>query len=153
MVYEGEHSSEQHPLNDPTMKDYKIRVKVNVVRSYLQQGFSEGKSEFNAVCLLPMEADTTIKFYMAWLPDDAKEHFEIVMEMGHPVYGTCRGAVLRAGKFMQRPHIFIMSKGVEDILSKKHGEILDIRVLPCSMDAESDSAPDSDNDITPIKFD
>lgn len=150
----AEYLSEAVPGNDPTMRKYVIRCRVKVVKTAGKQGLLSGQTEFNAVLLLPQEGDTTTRFYTAWLPDEAEKHFELVLEMGHPVYGICRAAILRKGKFCERPHIFVMSKGVEDILEKKDGLIIDnITVLPASDEEEfGDQALQSDKDIEVFKY-
>lgn len=148
MELEGYPQSEATASNDPTMREYVIRAKVKVVKQSWFQGLLGGKTEFKAALLIPEEGDSTTMFYSAWLPDAANEHFEIVMEFGHPVYGTCRAAVLRQGKFYQKPHIFIMSKGVEEILVKKDGmRIENIKILPAAFDDRADSAIDTNVEI------
>jgi len=138
-------SGEATAGNDTTMLTYVIRAKTKVIKASWLQGLKGGRTEYKAVLLIPIEGDTTTMFYRAWLPVVSDEYFEIVMEMGHPVYGTCRGAILRRGKYYSKPHILIMTKGVEEILAKKDGlRIENIKILPSSQDDRSDEAVDSD---------
>lgn len=149
-----EYVNEQTPYNDPCMREYVLRVKVKIVRANAQQGMKGGLSEFNAAILIPLEGDQTNRFYSAWLPDDSSEHTETVLSFGHPVYGTCRVAVLRSGKFYSSPHLFVMSKGVEDALSKCDGLILEgIKVLSAADDVAADAAVETDVEIDKYKWD
>lgn len=138
---------EFNAANDPTMRKYGLVCKIQTVRAYGQQGVKSGQTEFEAVILIPTQSDATTRFFSAWLPDSSEDRSEIVFELGFPVYGSCRGAVLRQSRFHNAPHIFIMSVGVEEILKHKNNEKIEITVLPATDDAIGDQAPDTEADI------
>lgn len=145
--------NEAVPGNDPTLRKYAFKAKVKTKRKSWKQGFFGGQTEFNAVLLIPQESDMTTLFYAAWLPETSDEHSEVILEMGHPIYGTCRGAVMRRSKNFDKPHIFVMSKGVEEILQGKDGLVIEnITALPADQDEMGDGAVDSSKDITKFRW-
>lgn len=142
------------PANDPTLKKHVISAKVKVAKASWWQGFRGGRSEFKAVVLIPRDSDATNMFFSAWLPDVVEEHSEVVLQIGRPVYGPCRVAVLRRGKYHDRPHLFVMSKGVEEILENQDGVVLDnLVVMPANKDEFGDGAADSAKDIQKFSWD
>lgn len=135
--------SEFNPAINPTERVYNLRAKVHVVRHFAKQGLDERQHETKSVVLVPCDNDETTRFYMAWLPDDKKNKPEVLCQMGRPVYGACRMAVMRDSElFPKGPHLFVMSVGVEEILLNKEGEIIEFSTEPGSNDSKDSHAVD-----------
>ena len=83
------------------------------------------------VFLVPQESDQKTLFMMAWAPEE-DAYQEIGCEVGYPVYSPFRGALYRVSSFhpdIPMNHIFVMSKGAEEILKRLDGQIVNVEVL------------------------
>ena len=146
---------EFHPSIDPMERIYHLTTKIKVIETYGKQGQKDTGSSFKIAVLIPEQNDETTRFFAAWLPDTETEHFECLGKLGYPVYGSGRFAVCRGNKNYHEPHLFVMSKGIEDIFIKKDGEKVMIEVERGTSDAtefhESDST-DSDVSVQRIQL-
>lgn len=133
--------------NDPTQSEYGLRCKVKAVRTYGKQGELGGNTEFTAIVFEPIDSDSTRLFFGAWLPDEVTKHTEVVIEFGYPIYGHARAAVLRKGKFFDRPHLLLMSVGLEEILKNYDSNFIEFKTLPASQDEKADKARDDINSV------
>lgn len=133
----------------PTNIPYQLRCKIEIKRIQTQD---LGKVfERQVAFLIPEINDQAERCFSAWLPDlaePADKYYEIAMYLGSPINAPCRGAIQRRNAQCQEHHIFVMSKGVEDyfIDKKMNGTLLRVKVLPESMEAEAEAAPDSGGD-------
>lgn len=140
------------PNFNPLERQYNLRARVKVVRGKTQQGIKGGETEFQAVILLLQDCDETTKFFGAWLPDDEDHRVECLAIMGRPVYGGCRMSVLRASKhYPEGPHLFVMTKAVEDALIHREDQLIEFKVEPSLKDA--DKAHESDFADTTVAID
>ena len=131
-------------INAPTNQKYTLKCFIKIMDvSYddVQSKKTERVTE-KMVFLLPSESTECDLFYDAWLPDTDIDYSEIGCQAGHPVYGVFRAAVKRRSKDCERPHIFVMTKSVEDILLKMDGKEIVIDVLPESEDEKMDRQRD-----------
>jgi hypothetical protein len=124
-------------FHDPVQKAmqtrYFLRCKVFVRDCTYEDQQSTGNVNISErlVFLCPEEGDQRTLFYKAWLPD-IDGHQEIGCEMGHPVYSAFRAALYRKSSFHEElpdNHIFVMSKGAEEILKRLDGQIVNVEVL------------------------
>jgi len=147
--------SQFHPHIDPTQREYNLTCRVKVIRSYGQQGIKSGNTEYKAVVLIPEDNDQTTRFYMAWLPEDNDHKVECLAEFFRPIYGAGRLSVHRANwNYAEGPHLFVMSKGIEDILMLKDGERIMIKTLAGNEDARDYHDSDkTDSAVAIEKFD
>jgi len=137
-------------LFDPEEKKleqrYYLKCKVLVKEiSYVdeQSKYTEQRSE-EMVFLVPVHNTQMELFFTAWLPEDPEEHFEVVFEAGHPIYGVFKGAVRRRNKDCPEHHIFVMSRGAEEDLKMLRGKTVDIVSLPQSEEDQGDAQKDFD---------
>lgn len=100
-----------------------------------------------------MSDDEGVMCMRAWLPETRKEHSEVGMFLKGPIYSPCRGAIMRANEFCDRPHIVVMSKGVEEeILKLMNSSLLTTKSrIKCTIYSQkdenmSDGAKDSSGD-------
>ena len=140
------------PAIDPREREYNLSGKIRVVKKYAKQGFFSKREEAKAVCIELSQSDETTKFFAAWLPEDEKHTSEVLAEMGHPIYGSCRMAVLRESSLYPKgPHLFIMHKWAEEILLKKDGDLIYFKTKRGLEDAqdkhESDSRDISESEV------
>jgi hypothetical protein len=124
-------------FHDPYQKAmqvrYHLRCKVIVKDCTYEDQQSKGNQLIaeRLVFLYPEESDERTRFYMAWLPD-AESYQEIGCEMGHPVFSAFRAALYRKSTFhtdLQDNHIFVMSKGAEEILKRLDGQMVNVEIL------------------------
>lgn len=80
------------------------------------------------VFLIPQQSTQQTLFYNTWLPD-YEEYQEIGIEMGYPLYSSFRAALYRQGQFHSSPHIFVMSKGAEEMLKQLDGQLVNVEIL------------------------
>jgi hypothetical protein len=134
-----------------TKRKYVLKCWIRKYRGQAQQGLQGGLSEYDAVLLIPEINDQSGKFFDAWLPDPLESNtVEIVASMPHPVNSGCRLSVHRMDeRCPARHYLFVMSKGVEDILKHLDGQKIMITVRPETEDEVADSAiePDSSFDV------
>lgn len=145
---------EQHPSNDLTLWEYHLTCRIHVVKSSGQQGLQGGQTEFEAVCLIPEHSDETANFFAAWLPDTAYDNkgnvqgHEVGFVLKDPPYGYMRGRVQKRSELCDRPHIFVMSVGVEeDILAlykrSKTESRINVKALPANLEHLLDGMKDT----------
>lgn len=146
-------SSEFDPRINPLERTYNLTAKVKVIRKTGKQGVKDTGSEFKIVVLVLEQNDETTRFYSAWLADTENENFECLATMGHPIYGSMRLAVCRGNANYPEPHLFVMSKGIEDVLVHKEGERVSFEVERGTNDAmDYHASDDSDTDVSIQKF-
>jgi hypothetical protein len=83
------------------------------------------------------------------LPEDQGQHYELVGMIAPPIDSPCRLSIHRGpDEKSERHYLFVMSKGVEDIILKyaKEGETLKVQILPESQEEIVDQARDTDGD-------
>lgn len=97
---------------------YHLKCKVVVKEVTYEDHQSKGVSMVTdtLVHLVPVESTQRDLFLMAWLPDTQDQTFEIGLKCAFPIYGVFRGCIKRANKVIDRPHIFVMSRGAEEEL-------------------------------------
>jgi len=124
-------------FHDPYQKAmqvrYFIRCKVLIRNCSYMDEQSKGNQLVSEelVFLVPQESDERTRFFKAWLPD-FEEYQEIGCEMGHPLYSAFRAALYRKSTFhndIPDNHIFVMSKGAEEILKKLDEQIVNVEIL------------------------
>lgn len=140
-------SNHHTKANDPTQSEYGLRCKVKSIRTYGQQGEKGGRTEFIAIVFEPIDSDATRRFFGAWLPLEITSHTEVVIEFGYPIYGHARTAVLRKGKFYDRPHLLLMTVGLEEILKNYDNKFIEFKALPASQDDKADNVRDDINSV------
>ena len=139
------------PQKSPEDYEYNIKCRVLIVNKTWREESDDFRQHEAKVALLVPElgAAQATAFLNAWLPpqlDEAEKgprHYEIVMEIGHPVYGPCRGAVMRSSEYCDKPHIFVMSTGAEEVfkaLDYKDRESINVTVLAQDKDEVADTA-------------
>lgn len=136
--------------DDLTEREYNLKCKLKFFRKTVHDPHTnKGQPYERKMCLLiPQESDERVRFLVAWLPEVESEYFELGAYIGSPVDSPCRLSVHRPNEKSDKPHLFVMTKGVEDILIKfKEDSILNVKTLPASNDSEIDFAPDTNLDI------
>jgi len=130
-----------------TLEDFPYDIFCNV--RIVKQGWNEladhgAKNEAKVALLVPIIGDgQCTQFFDAWLPVVSEEYHEIVMKIGHPINAPCRGSVHRPNSLCDKPHIFVMSTGSEEVLKSldyKADQRIKIRVLPQDQDEVADDA-------------
>lgn len=134
--------------NDPTYKKYHLSCKTKFHFKTVTEDIGRGVISSYArklVLLVPQESDQRSRFLSAWCPDTKEEFYEVAAEVGAPVHGPVRLSVHRGyDDKLDRPYLFVMSKGVEEILLDfPEGRTLEVTILPANMDGEADYALDS----------
>ena len=151
--------SNQIPIeakSDPTYKKYYLNCKIKFFKKTVRETLPSGQTKSydrKLVLLVPQESDETIRFYNAWVPQTQKEHFELAVVMGSLINSFARVSVhLGHDEKCDRPYLFMMTYGVEEIIHKfgKEGQILQVTTLPANEDAEADNAPDSNHNFNPF---
>lgn len=138
--------------DDPTEKPYHLvcvlRFIQKSVNEVVGQSLRSQSYERKMCILIPDESDQRTDFMSAWLPDTSKEYYEIGAYIAYPVDSPCRMSIHRADEKSDRHYLFVMTKGVEDILVKlKEGSRISLKVMPASHDEEIDRAIDTQLDI------
>ena len=144
-------SSEFDPRIDPMEKTYHLTAKVKVVRMTGKQGEKDTGGSFDVVVLVPEQNDETTRFFSAWLADTEKDNFECLGTMGHPIYGSMRLSVSRGNKTHHEAHLFVMSKGVEDILVHKDGEKIQVNIERGTADSGDYHESDDTDSAAPVQ--
>lgn len=130
--------------SDPTYKQYKLKCTTKFFNKNIKEDIGKGVIQSykrKLVLLVPEHNDEFNRFARAWLPDDSKQYFELAAVLGGPAHTPSRLSVhLGHDEKLDRPYLFVMSKGAEDILIKyKEGTNLIVTTLPANEDAEADS--------------
>lgn len=126
--------------NDPTFRKYYLNCKVVFFRKTV-----ENVARTMAL-LVPQEGDETNRFYAAWVPTSQGEHYELAATIGTPVNSPVRLSIhLGHDEKCDRPYLFVMSKGVEDIIVGHipEGRVLRVTVLPANEEDQADFAQDA----------
>ena len=132
---------------DLTQKRYNLVCKVKFFRKAVTEEVN-GKVlsvERKMALLVPEESTQRTLFLNAWLPETQGEYFELAGMIAAPVDSPCRFAIMRGpDEKSERHYLFVMSKGVEDILVKyaKEGQSLNVMTFKASEDGETDFAAD-----------
>jgi hypothetical protein len=119
------------PKQKACERRYNLKCKVIAKDCSYEDEQSTGNSQVTEklVFLLPQDNQERTLFYNAWLPEDAESHVELGVTMGHPLYSTFRSALWRATPFVREIHLFVMTKGAEEILKKLDGQLVDVEIL------------------------
>jgi len=136
------------PIQKAMQTRYFLRCKVYARECTYEDQQSKGNQQISEklVFLSPEEGDQRTLFYKAWLPD-VEGFQEIGCEMGHPLYSAFRAALYRKSTFhsdLPDNHIFVMSKGAEEILKGLDGQIVNVEVLGEQEEALLDGQIDFD---------
>ena len=150
--------SEQIPFeskNDPSYKKYNLTTKIKFIRKSVREDIGGGKIqsyERKMVILIPQEGDETNRFYYAWVPSTQEEKYELAGVIGSPVNSPCRFSVhMGHDEKSEKPYLFVMSKGVEDIIVKmREGDLVRVTTLPANEDSEADYAQDAQGNFEAI---
>jgi len=135
--------------NDPTFKKYHLKCMVKFFKKTVRDDLgTRGVIAYDRtmVLLVPQESDEMVRFLNAWCPTTIGEHFELAGHIGGPVHSTCRFSIFMGhDEKCDRPYLFCMSKGVEDIIVKfgKEGMNVQVTTLPANQDSEADFAQDA----------
>ena len=145
--------------HDPREKACDIRYiltcKVEVKDCSYEDEQSKGTVIVNEklVFLIPQDNDQRSRFYHAWLPDSESECQELSATMGHPIFSAFRVALWRTNHFMQKIHLFVMSKGAEEMLKKLNGKNVTVEILGQNEDHLADGQLDYDISLNKNKYD
>lgn len=130
--------------NDPTYKKYNLTCTTKFFSKEIKEDIGKGVIQSyrrKLVLLVPETNDEFYRFASAWLPSDSKSHFELAAQLAAPAHSPVRLSVhLGHDEKLDKPYLFVMSKGVEDILVKyKEGLRLQVTTLPANEDDEADN--------------
>jgi len=128
-------------------KHYFLKCKVHIVKVCYEDYQSKGNLgtvEEDMVFLEPEINTEATRFYNAWLPDSLEEAAEIGISMGYPVFGMFRACVRRFHKDFKRPHIFVMSRGAEEIFKHLKLKNIEVEVMGASEEEALDAQKDFD---------
>jgi hypothetical protein len=141
---------------EPTERTYNLKCKILTKMIHVSDVNAKGDPiEFDrkVVYLIPEKTSQGIAFLNAWLPDvnDTQNYFEVAAYILPPIDSPARLAVERNNKFCNEHHLYVMSKGVEDMLVNfKKEEIIKLDILPESSEDAADNARDTDGDYDVI---
>lgn len=140
---------------DLTHRDYKLTCKLRFFETTVKGDASnKGQAyERKLALLIPQESDARTQFLTAWLPEVEGEYYELSGYIGHPVDSPCRFSIHRRDqKSPEQHYLFVMSKGVEDVLCKcKPGQLLNVTAFSATKEDEADYAVDSNLDIEAVE--
>lgn len=128
----------------PQQHEYTFKCRVVAKEVTYEDEQSTGVTQVTEklVFLIPDQSTERDKFYFAWLPDTDLEPAEIVCEIGHPVFSIFRAALWRRTQHVNDFHIFVMTKGVEEILKALHDKSIVLKVLSSADDHKADTQRD-----------
>jgi len=132
---------------EPEQKIYVLKCKVKFVRKNVKDG--PRQYERTLAILVPQESDERTKFFTAWLPELKSEHFELAGIISAPIDSACRFSIHRGPDEKSEAHyLFVMSKGVEDVLieAEMEGKTVYVEILPEGSDEEADNALEAGGD-------
>lgn len=140
---------------DLTHRRYKLKCKLKFYQTTVTGDVSnKGKSyERRLALLIPQEGDERSRFLTAWLPEVEGEYYEMSGFIDHPVDSPVRLSIHRRDKKSPESHyLFVMSKGVEDILQRcREGQLLSVTTFSAAEEDEADYALDSNLDIEAVE--
>lgn len=146
---------------EPTEREYHLNVEVVVKKVSYEDEQSTGKLgivERDMVFLLPRESTQMYQFFSAWLPAEGASS-EVVLEVQHPFHQYARAAVMNANEKVNKPHLFLMSYGLSQLLIQHgwNGKVIPMTILPESVDhpdgSPSDQMVDTDLPFEKKEFD
>lgn len=128
----------------PTERRYRFKAKVIAKDVTYTDEQSTGTFQVTEklVFLLPEQSTQRDLFYSAWLPDTDHEPIEVGCEIGHPVYSCFRAALWRRTQFVGDIHLFVMSKGAEELLKPMNGKSVEIEIMGEQEDQQLDGMRD-----------
>lgn len=129
---------------DGTFKKYHLKCKIKFFLKDVKEDIGKGITQSykrKLVLLVPDFNDEFSRFASAWLPDNPKTHFELAAQIGAPAHLPARCSVhFGHDEKFDKPYLFMMSKGVEDILVKyAEGTTIQVTTLPADQDSEADN--------------
>lgn len=136
--------------DDLTERTYHLRCKTKFFKKSVHENIRgiDKHYERTMVLLVPQESDERTKFLTAWLPETEGEYYEVSAFISMPVDSPARLSVHRRDQKCTTHYLFVMSKGVEDILLKfKEGTTINVQINPASQDAEADFAKDAEHNF------
>lgn len=132
---------------DPCSRKYILKAKTKFFEKDVREELKSATLQYKRkmVLLVPDESDQRTAFLTAWMPDSSSEYFELIAEVGAPINAPVRLSVHRGfDEKCDRPYLFVMSKGAEDIFVKfKEGITVTVTTLPANMEEVGDYAPDA----------
>ncbi len=120
---------------DPRQKACERRYNLTCIVLVKECSYEDEQSKGNQVVteklvfLLPEDTQERTLFYNAWLPESIDEHQELGGMIGHPVYSSLRLALWRATEYVRDIHLFVMSKGAEEVLKNLDGKKIALEIL------------------------
>lgn len=134
------------PQLKPEEQRYNIKCKVIAKEVTYADEQSTGTVNVTEklVFLVPQASTQRDLFFSTWLMDTIEQPSEVVCVCGHPVYSTFRAALWRRTQFVGEIHLFVMSKGTEEILKELDGQFITIEVLGQQEDTLADNQRDWD---------
>lgn len=135
-------------VNDPIYRKYFLTCKTKFIKKDVSEDIGSGITQQytrKLVILIPQESDQRTLFLKAWMPETIEEYHEFAAELGAPVHGPSRLSVhMGHDEKCDRPYLFIMSKGVEDILNTfPEGTLVKVSTLPANHEDAADYAQDA----------
>lgn len=136
-------------LHDPEKKAcqrrYMLRCKVLVKNCSYEDEQSTGTTIVSEelVFLLPQVSTERDKFYIAWMPSE-EAYQELGVEAAHPLFSTFRVSLFPRSNNLNEPHLFVQSKGAEEILKRLDGQMVMVEVLGEDEDSLLDGQLDHD---------
>ncbi|NJM09373.1 MAG: hypothetical protein HC883_00275 [Bdellovibrionaceae bacterium] len=137
-------------LKDPTEREYFLTCKTKFFRKSVTEEIKGHAKSYDRtmVLLIPQESDERNRFLSAWLPDNIETYYEIAAYISYPVDSPARLSVHHRDGKSPYHYLFVMSKGVEDILLQvPEYSTVKVHVLPASHDSEADFARETDHDF------
>jgi hypothetical protein len=137
-------------VNDPIYKPYFLNCKTKFIKKNVSEDIGKGIVQQymrKLVILIPQESDQRTLFLKAWMPETREEFHEFAAELGAPVHGPSRLSVhMGHDDKCDRPYLFVMSKGVEDVLNSfPEDTLIKVKTLPANHEDAADYAADSDD--------
>lgn len=131
---------------EPDERTFQLKCKVVVKEISVVD--DDRKFTRRVVLLVPEDNDQRSMFLATWLPDTAEQHYELVGFVKSPIDSPARLSVHRRNQRHDNHHLFMMSKGVEEIIleNRLEGKFLDVTILPASMDEAADDMKDTGNE-------
>lgn len=133
---------------------YNLSCKVIVKDCTYEDEQSKGNSQVTEklVFLLPQDNTERTLFYNAWLPEMVDEHQELGAVIGHPLYSSLRVALWRSTSFVNEIHLFVMSKGAEEVLKTMNEKIIQVEILGQGEDQLLDGQKDFELTLNKNKY-
>lgn len=132
------------PKVKPEEMRYALKAKVvaKEVTYFDEQSTGTVQVTEKLVFLVPEQSTQRDLFFSAWLPDSPEKPVEVVCQGGHPVYTPFRAALWRRSQHVGEIHLFVMSKGAEEVLKEINGQSFAFEVLGQQEDNLADNQRD-----------